>query len=107
MLAKNTDLLRDALEDGQRSMTEKKMVFKKWYQTVCMGISVMQTLENNNYDLLYAYAYFTVILERMRNVVWYIFRYVLNVNEEIKRLELFLIGLKMIFSNTKYPGNMI
>ena len=103
ILPHHTDLLRDALEDGQRSMTEKKMVFKNWYQTVCMGISVMQTLENNNYDLLYAYAYFTVILERMRNVVWYIFRYVLNVNEEIKRLEVFFDRVENDIQQYKVP----
>ena len=107
ILPQQTNLLIDVLENDQKSMTEKKMVFENWYQIVCLGISVMKTLENKNYNLLYAYAYFTVILERMRRVVWYIFRYVLKVNEEIKSLELFLIELKMIFTNTKCLCNMI
>lgn len=103
ILPQQTNLLIDVLENDQKSMTEKKMVFENWYQIVCLGISVMKTLENKNYNLLYAYAYFTVILERMRRVVWYIFRYVLKVNEEIKSLELFFDRIENDIHQYKVP----
>lgn len=88
ILPQYTHMLLKILENDLISRDEQVRVFEIWYQVVYAGISVMRTLEKENRNLLYAYKYFTVILERMRTVAWYIFRYIVN-GEETKQLQKF------------------
>ena len=93
ILPRYTQRLLKVLKNDLISRDEQEKVFKTWYQVVSAGISVMRTLEKENRNLLYAYKYFTVILERMRIVAWYIFRYIIK-DEKVKKLQKFFVKVE-------------